>query len=102
MIGKLRDTLPPKGLPRRDGRCRPRSHMQPHGCGGRGTGDGAGVGRAGERAHRLGPMPTRSPWTCVLWDVDGTVVDASDGILRRLTIALEHFGKLPPTRAELV
>lgn len=47
-------------------------------------------------------MPMRSPWTCVLWDVDGTVVDASDGILRRLTIALEHFGKKPPTRAELV
>ncbi|WP_345801031.1 HAD hydrolase-like protein [Microbacterium sp. AZCO] len=47
-------------------------------------------------------MPTRSPWTCVLWDVDGTVVDASDGILRRLTIALEHFGKPRPTRAELV
>lgn len=51
-------------------------------------------------------MPTRtpspSPWTCVLWDVDGTIVDASEGILRRLTIALEHFGKRPPTRAELV
>ena len=38
----------------------------------------------------------------MLWDVDGTIVDASDGILRRLTIALEHFGKRPPTRAELV
>jgi phosphoglycolate phosphatase len=38
----------------------------------------------------------------VLWDVDGTIVDASEGILRRLTIALEHFGKRPPTRAELV
>jgi phosphoglycolate phosphatase len=38
----------------------------------------------------------------VLWDVDGTIVDASDGILRRLTICLEHFGKQPPTRAELV
>ncbi len=47
-------------------------------------------------------MPTRSPWTCILWDVDGTVVDASDGILRRLTITLEHFGRRPPTRAELV
>ncbi|WP_127473651.1 HAD hydrolase-like protein [Microbacterium sulfonylureivorans] len=47
-------------------------------------------------------MPRRSPWTCVLWDVDGTIVDASDGILRRLTVALEHFGKRPPTRAELV
>lgn len=53
-------------------------------------------------AHRLDLMPRRSPWTCVLWDVDGTIVDASDGILRRLTIALEHFGKQPPTRAELV
>ncbi|WP_243075972.1 HAD hydrolase-like protein [Microbacterium sp. SS28] len=47
-------------------------------------------------------MPMRSPWTCVLWDVDGTIVDASDGILRRLKITLEHFGKKPPTRAELV
>ncbi|MBW9092607.1 HAD hydrolase-like protein [Microbacterium jejuense] len=47
-------------------------------------------------------MPSRSPWTCILWDVDGTIVDASEGILRRLTIALEHFGKRPPTRAELV
>ena len=47
-------------------------------------------------------MGSRSPWTCVLWDVDGTIVDASDGILRRLTITLEHFGKTAPTRAELV
>lgn len=47
-------------------------------------------------------MPSRSPWTCVLWDVDGTIVDASEGILRRLTVCLEHFGKQPPTRAELV
>ncbi|WP_426322848.1 HAD hydrolase-like protein [Microbacterium sp. E-13] len=47
-------------------------------------------------------MPSRSPWTCVLWDVDGTIVDASDGILRRLKICLEHFGKRAPTRAELV
>ncbi|GAA1955137.1 HAD hydrolase-like protein [Microbacterium deminutum] len=47
-------------------------------------------------------MPMRSPWTCILWDVDGTIVDASDGILRRLAITLDHFGKRPPTRAELV
>jgi phosphoglycolate phosphatase len=46
-------------------------------------------------------MPTRSPWSCILWDVDGTIVDASDGILRRLTITLEHFGMRPPTRGEL-
>ena len=47
-------------------------------------------------------MASRSPWTCVLWDVDGTIVDASEGILRRLTVALDHFGKPAPTRAELV
>src|SRR3954454_10870660 len=47
-------------------------------------------------------MPSRSPWTCILWDVDGTIVDASDGILRRLAITLDHFGKRPPTRPELV
>ena len=47
-------------------------------------------------------MSPRSAWTCVLWDVDGTVVDASEGILRRLTAALEHFGKPAPTREELV
>lgn len=46
-------------------------------------------------------MPHRSPWTCILWDVDGTVVDASDGILRRLTTTLEHYGRTPPTRDEL-
>jgi phosphoglycolate phosphatase len=37
----------------------------------------------------------------VLWDVDGTIVDASVGILHRLTVTLEHFGKPTPTRAEL-
>lgn len=46
-------------------------------------------------------MSNRSPWTCVLWDVDGTIVDASDGILRRLKITLEHYGRQAPTRAEL-
>ncbi|MGP3533532.1 HAD hydrolase-like protein [Microbacterium sp. RD1] len=46
-------------------------------------------------------MPERSPWSCVLWDVDGTIIDASEGILRRLTVTLEHFGMRPPTRGEL-
>lgn len=46
-------------------------------------------------------MPSRSPWTCILWDIDGTVVDASEGILRRLTATLEHFGLNAPTRGEL-
>ncbi|MBU4465123.1 MAG: HAD hydrolase-like protein [Actinobacteria bacterium] len=46
-------------------------------------------------------MAIPSPWTCILWDVDGTIVDASDGILRRLTVTLEHFGRKAPSRAEL-
>lgn len=46
-------------------------------------------------------MPERSPWSCVLWDVDGTIVDASEGILRRLGVTLTHFGMQPPTRGEL-
>ncbi|WP_309104386.1 HAD hydrolase-like protein [Microbacterium sp.] len=46
-------------------------------------------------------MP-RSPFSCVLWDVDGTIVDASVGILRRLDVALTHFGRPAPTREELV
>lgn len=46
-------------------------------------------------------MPPRSPFTCILWDVDGTVVDASEGILRRLSVALEHFGHPAPRREEL-
>ncbi|GAA2077600.1 HAD hydrolase-like protein [Microbacterium hatanonis] len=46
-------------------------------------------------------MPERSPFSCVLWDVDGTIVDASEGILRRLTATLTHFDRRPPTRDEL-
>ncbi len=38
----------------------------------------------------------------MLWDVDGTIVDASDGILRRLAITLGHFGMPAPRRDELV
>lgn len=47
-------------------------------------------------------MTSRSPWSCILWDVDGTLIDASDGILRRLTLCLADFGLPAPTRAELV
>lgn len=46
-------------------------------------------------------MPS-SPYSCVLWDVDGTIVDASVGILRRLNVALTHFGHPAPTREDLV
>lgn len=45
---------------------------------------------------------TKPDWSCVLWDVDGTIVDASDGILARLIEAHEHFGRTPPTREQLI
>lgn len=45
---------------------------------------------------------SHSPYSCVLWDVDGTIVDASVGILRRLNTALTHFNKPAPTRDDLV
>ncbi|WP_460775390.1 HAD hydrolase-like protein [Microbacterium sp. GXF7504] len=47
-------------------------------------------------------MTPRSPFSCILWDVDGTLVDASVGILRRLSVTLEHYGLPAPTREELV
>lgn len=46
-------------------------------------------------------MPSSS-YSCVLWDVDGTIIDASVGILRRLNTALTHFGHPAPTRDDLV
>lgn len=49
-----------------------------------------------------GCMGLRSRFSCVIWDVDGTIVDASDGILARLTIALDDFGLPAPRREELV
>ena len=45
---------------------------------------------------------TSSPWSCVLWDVDGTLVDASVGILQRLREAHEHYGFTPPEREDLI
>ena len=47
-------------------------------------------------------MAPRSPFSCILWDIDGTVVDASEGILRRLTRCLTELGYPAPTREELV
>lgn len=44
---------------------------------------------------------TRSPWSCVLWDVDGTVADASAGILPRITTVLTDLGRTPPGPDEL-
>ncbi|GLJ60750.1 haloacid dehalogenase [Microbacterium barkeri] len=42
-----------------------------------------------------------SPWSCILWDVDGTVADASAGILPRITQVLTDLGRTPPGPDEL-
>ncbi|MTE24183.1 HAD hydrolase-like protein [Microbacterium sp. ZXX196] len=36
-----------------------------------------------------------SPWSCVLWDVDGTIADASAGILPRVARVLDEMGRPP-------
>lgn len=54
------------------------------------------------RPARYGGIVSESKWSCVLWDVDGTLIDASEGILQRLTEAHEHYGHTPPTRDDLI
>ncbi len=45
-------------------------------------------------------MP-HSPYTCVLWDVDGTIADATPGIFPRLRTVLAAYGRPDPTPEEL-
>lgn len=42
-----------------------------------------------------------SAFSCILWDVDGTIADASRGMFARLTTVLESFGRPTPTTDEL-
>jgi len=45
-------------------------------------------------------MP-HSPYSCVLWDVDGTIADATPGIFPRLLEVFDSFGLAAPDAAEL-
>ncbi|WP_406248121.1 HAD hydrolase-like protein [Microbacterium sp. M] len=45
-------------------------------------------------------MP-HSPYSCVLWDVDGTIADATPGIFPRLLEVLASFGEPAPDPASL-
>lgn len=45
-------------------------------------------------------MP-HSPFSCVLWDVDGTIADATPGIFPRLVEVLASFGQPSPDPASL-
>src|SRR3546814_5555782 len=46
-------------------------------------------------------MPTGAPRSVIHGEVNGTIVAAAGGILRRLSTTLAHFGMQPPTRGEL-
>ncbi len=41
-------------------------------------------------------------YTCILWDVDGTLADATAGIMPRLVAVLDSFGLPEPSHEELV
>lgn len=45
-------------------------------------------------------MP-RSPYSCILWDVDGTIADATPGIFPRLHQVLASFGLPTPDPASM-
>jgi phosphoglycolate phosphatase len=47
------------------------------------------------------PAPTK-PWSCVLFDLDGTITDSAPGIIHRLSRTLEALGHAVPAPAELV
>lgn len=44
---------------------------------------------------------TASSYSCILWDVDGTIADASPGIFARITEVLTSYGLPVPTSDEL-
>lgn len=46
-------------------------------------------------------MSSHVPWTAVLWDMDGTIVDASIGIMRRIEATLAHYNLPAPQHDEL-
>lgn len=46
-------------------------------------------------------MSISSVYSCILWDVDGTIADASRGMFARLTSVLTAHGRPTPTTEEL-
>ena len=42
------------------------------------------------------------PWSCILFDLDGTITDSAPGIIGRLSRTLQAMGRPVPLPAELV
>jgi len=48
------------------------------------------------------PNTPSKPWSCILFDLDGTITDSAPGIIGRLRRTLEAMGRPVPLPAELV
>ena len=46
-------------------------------------------------------LRTPGPWSPLLWDMDGTLLDSAVAIVRRLRETLLHFGVTPPSDDQL-
>lgn len=47
-------------------------------------------------------QPIARTWSCILFDLDGTITDSAPGIIHRLALTLEEMGAPVPTQAELL
>lgn len=59
-----------------------------------------------ERTRSIGIMnriatQTRKPWSCILFDLDGTITDSAPGIIGRLSRTLNALGRAVPDPDEL-
>lgn len=50
---------------------------------------------------KLPCMPSPAPWTCVVFDLDGTLIDSASGVISSVEAAFRAEGILPPHRSEL-
>lgn len=46
-------------------------------------------------------MASSEPWTCVVFDLDGTLVDSAAGVISSVELAFRGEGLMPPDRSEL-
>jgi phosphoglycolate phosphatase len=51
---------------------------------------------------RVTGLNPSKPWSCILFDLDGTITDSAPGIIGRLSRTLEAMGRPIPAPAELV
>ncbi len=52
--------------------------------------------------HEQTRAPIARTWSCILFDLDGTITDSAPGIVHRLALTLAEMGAPVPTPAELL